>query len=119
MKLADDQRKTRADLVAQRTASAKVLAGLPVEKAGIEGQRKVAEADLGPVRYLATQLGADSETALPWFVLIVVARPGRGPTVCSRRHRRGGSLTCAVTVNGCSERNARTKARDADVGRDR
>ena len=44
---------------------------LQVEKAGIEGQRKVAEADLGPVRYLATPLGADSEAALRWFVLVV------------------------------------------------
>jgi hypothetical protein len=42
---------------------------LQVEKAGIAGQRKVAEADLGPVRYLATPSGADSETALRWFVL--------------------------------------------------
>jgi hypothetical protein len=31
----------------------------------------VAEADLGPVKYLATPLGADSETALQWFVLVV------------------------------------------------
>lgn len=37
----------------------------------IEGQRKVAEADLGPVRYLATLLGTDSETALRWFVLVM------------------------------------------------
>jgi hypothetical protein len=37
----------------------------------IEGQRKVAEADLGPVRYLATLPGADSETALRWFVLVM------------------------------------------------
>jgi hypothetical protein len=71
MALADQQRKPRAELVAQRTAEARTLAGLQVEKAGIEGQRKVAEADLGPVRYLATLLGADSETALRWFVLVV------------------------------------------------
>jgi hypothetical protein len=31
----------------------------------------VAEADLGPVRYLATLVGADGETALRWFVLVV------------------------------------------------
>lgn len=46
-------------------------AALQVEKASIDGQRKVAEADLGPVRYLATLLGAESETALRWFVLVV------------------------------------------------
>jgi hypothetical protein len=29
----------------------------------------VADADLGPIRYLAALLGADSETALRWLVL--------------------------------------------------
>jgi hypothetical protein len=43
---------------------------LQVEKASIQDQRKVAEADLGPVRYLATLLGADSEAASRWFVLV-------------------------------------------------
>jgi hypothetical protein len=71
MKLAEDQRKTRATLVEQRTKVSDALAALQVERAGIEGQRRVAEADLGPVRYLATLLGADSETALRWFVLVV------------------------------------------------
>jgi hypothetical protein len=32
----------------------RALAGLKVEKASIEGQQEVADADLGPVRYLAT-----------------------------------------------------------------
>ena len=54
MKLADEQRKARADLAGQRIREAKTLADLKVEKAGIDAQRKVAEADLGPVRYLAT-----------------------------------------------------------------
>jgi hypothetical protein len=71
MALAEQQRKTRAHLVAQRTSEARTLAGLQVEKASIDGQKKPAEADLGPVRYLATLLGADSETALRWFVLVV------------------------------------------------
>jgi hypothetical protein len=69
--LADQQRKTRAELVAQRTTEAKALAGLQVEKAGIDGQSKVAEADLGPVRYLATLLGADDQDVLRWFILVV------------------------------------------------
>src|SRR5215831_11518169 len=47
MKLADEQRKARADLAGQRIREAKTLADLKVEKAGIDGQRKVAEADLG------------------------------------------------------------------------
>jgi hypothetical protein len=71
MKLANDQRKLRAGLVAEKAIQAKALAVPQVEKAGVEGQRKVAEADLGPVRYLAMLLGADSETALRWFVLVV------------------------------------------------
>jgi hypothetical protein len=71
IRLADEQRRNRADLEASRVREAKALAALQVEKAGIDGQRKVAEADLGPVRYLATLLGADSETALRWFVIVV------------------------------------------------
>jgi hypothetical protein len=71
MALADQQRKTRAELVAQRTNEAKTLAGLQVEKASIEGQAKVAEADLGPVRYLATLLGAGDQDVLRWFILVV------------------------------------------------
>jgi hypothetical protein len=63
--------KTRADLVAQRTNEAKALAGLQVEKASINGQRLLVEADLGPVRYLAMLLGADNETVLRWFILVV------------------------------------------------
>jgi hypothetical protein len=42
-----------------------------VEKAVNEVLRKVAEADLRPMRYLAQLLSADGETALRWFVLIV------------------------------------------------
>jgi hypothetical protein len=71
MRMADEQRRNRADLEASRVRQAEALAALQVEKADIEGQRKVAEADLGPVRYLATLLGADSETALRWFVLVI------------------------------------------------
>jgi len=47
--LTPEQRKTRAELVANRTNESKTLAGLQVEKASIEGQAKVAEVDLGPV----------------------------------------------------------------------
>jgi hypothetical protein len=71
MRLADEQRRNRADLEASRVREAKALAALQVGKAAIEGQRKMAEADLGPVRYLATLLGSDSETTLRWFVLVV------------------------------------------------
>jgi hypothetical protein len=71
MKLADEQRKVRADLAGQRIKEAKTLADLKVEKAGIDGQRRVAEGDLGPVRYLATLIGAGDQDVLRWFILIV------------------------------------------------
>ena len=71
MALADQQRKTRGELVAQRTSEAKALATLHVEKASVDGERRKVEADLGPVRYLATLLGADDKDVLRWFILVV------------------------------------------------
>jgi hypothetical protein len=71
MALADQQRKNRAALVEERQHEAKTLAELQVQKAGIDGERKVVEADLGPVRYLATLLGAGDEDVLRWFILVV------------------------------------------------
>jgi hypothetical protein len=50
---------------------AKTLASLQVEQASIDGERKVVEADLGPVRYLATLLGAGDQDGLRWFILVV------------------------------------------------
>ena len=40
------------------------MATLQVEKAAVDGERRKVEADLGPVRYLATLIGADSEAIL-------------------------------------------------------
>jgi hypothetical protein len=71
MQLAADQKGNRADLVTERVRQGKVLADLQVEKASIEGQRKVAEADLGLVRYLATSIGAGDKDVLRWFTLVV------------------------------------------------
>jgi hypothetical protein len=48
MALVDQQRRTRTELVTQRTNEAKALATLQVEKASVEGDRKMVEADLGP-----------------------------------------------------------------------
>jgi len=42
-----------------------------LEKAAVEGERRTVEADLGPMRYLATLIGADNETVLRWFILAV------------------------------------------------
>jgi hypothetical protein len=90
--LAAQQRKVRAELAAQRTTEAKALAALQIEKAGIDGERKVAEADLGPVRYLATLLGTGDQDVLRWFVLVVVLL--LDPTavlLCSPRRPRADS----------------------------
>jgi hypothetical protein len=46
---------------------AKALAGLEVEK----GERRTVEADLGPVRYLGTLIGAGDQDVLRWFILVV------------------------------------------------
>jgi hypothetical protein len=71
MQLAADQKRNRAELVADRVRQGKVLADLQVEKAKVDGDRKVAEADLGPVRYLATLLGAGDQDVLRYFILVV------------------------------------------------
>ena len=70
---ADDERRQakRHNLADMLTVEAKALADLKIEKAAVEGERRTVEADLGPVRYLATPLSADSETASRWFVLVV------------------------------------------------
>jgi hypothetical protein len=69
MNLADQQRKNRAELVATRTAEAGKLAELKVQRAAVDGERKAVEADLGPVRYLATLLGSTDEATMRAFIL--------------------------------------------------
>jgi hypothetical protein len=71
MQLAADQRRNRAELAAQRDQANKVLAELKIEKAKVDGDRKVAEADLGPIRYLATLIGAGDQDVLRWFILVI------------------------------------------------
>jgi hypothetical protein len=71
MQLAADQRRNRAEHASQRDQANKALAELKIEKAKVDGDKKVAEADLGPVRYLATLLGAGDQDILRWFILVV------------------------------------------------
>jgi hypothetical protein len=59
----------RTDLVAPRTSKAKAVAALQVENAKVNGEGRAAEADLVPVRRLATLLGAADEDAMRWFIL--------------------------------------------------
>jgi hypothetical protein len=73
LRAADDERRQakRTSLADKLAVEAKALAELKIEKAKVDGDRKVAEADLGPVRYLATLLGAGDQDVLRWFILVV------------------------------------------------
>ncbi len=71
MQLAGDQRRTRSELAAERIREGRALATLQIEKAAVDGDRRKVEADLGPVRYLAALLGADSEAVLRMFILAI------------------------------------------------
>ena len=42
-----------------------------MEKAAVDGERKAVEADLWPVRYLATLIGTTDEVAMRYFILVV------------------------------------------------
>jgi hypothetical protein len=75
MALADQQRKTRGELVTERVREGKTLAGLQVERAEIEGERKTVEANLGPVKCLATLLGAGGPGCAPYVILVVRCWP--------------------------------------------
>ena len=37
----------------------------------MDSERKAVEADIGPVRYLATLLGSTDEQIMRWFILVV------------------------------------------------
>ena len=71
MELAAQQHKTRDALNTQRAASMSELTKLTVEGAQVEGQRKLAQADLGPALYLATLLGVSPDAMLRAFILLV------------------------------------------------
>jgi hypothetical protein len=60
MTIADQKRRDRADIVAARQREAHALANLQIGKARIDAQRRRAEADVGPVRYLAELIGMPS-----------------------------------------------------------
>jgi len=66
-----DQGPARATLAHEREATETALADLRIEKAKVDGERKAVQADLGPVRYLATLLGSTDEATMRYFILIV------------------------------------------------
>jgi hypothetical protein len=76
MTIADQKRRDRADIVAERQREAQALARLQIEKAKIDAQRRRDEADVGPVRYLAELIGApatDLERPVRLLTLALVA----------------------------------------------
>jgi hypothetical protein len=76
MTIADQKRRDRGDIVAERQREGQVLASLQIEKAKIDGQRRRAEADVGPIRYLAELIGTpatDLERPVRLLTLALVA----------------------------------------------
>ena len=76
MTIADQKRRDRADIVAARQREAQTLAILQIDKARIDAQRRRAEADVGPVRYLAELIGmpaTDLERPVRLLTLALVA----------------------------------------------
>jgi hypothetical protein len=69
LRAADDERRQakRNSLAYKLMVEAKSIADLKIEKAVVDGQRRTVEADLGPVRYLATLILGSPEggTRLP------------------------------------------------------
>ena len=72
MALADQQRKTRDALVATRQAAAATLIETRAQRAALTAEKARVEAAAGPVQYLATMAGTDSETAVRWLILLMV-----------------------------------------------
>jgi hypothetical protein len=76
MTIADQKRRNRADIVAARQREAQALASLQIDKVRIDAERRRAEADVGPVRYLAELIGmptTDLERPVRMLTLALVA----------------------------------------------
>jgi hypothetical protein len=76
MTMADQKRRNRADIVAARLREAEALASLQIDKVRIDAERRRAEADVGPVRYLAELIGmptTDLERPVRMLTLALVA----------------------------------------------
>ncbi len=83
-------------------------AALQVEKASVDGERRKVEGDLGPVRYLATLIGASDQDILRWFILAIAMLLGPAAVLL---------LLCAVekrSVHLC--RHSRTSPANALAG---
>jgi hypothetical protein len=69
--LSDLQGKKRAGLAAQRKIEADKLTAIRSQKAEAEGLAKVAEAEQGPIKYLALLIHIDQETLMSIFIVFV------------------------------------------------
>ncbi|HLZ01307.1 MAG TPA: hypothetical protein VKR55_04050 [Bradyrhizobium sp.] len=76
MTIADQKRRDRADIVVNRQRETQALAALRIEKIKTDVDRRRAEADVGPVRYLAELIGmpaTDLERSVRLLTLALVA----------------------------------------------
>jgi hypothetical protein len=71
MALADQLKRTRAELVAKRDGESLKSAGIEIEVARIRSDREQLAADDGPVQYLAILLGASPDATMRIFILVV------------------------------------------------
>jgi hypothetical protein len=76
MIIADQKRRGRAEIMAERQREAQPIGSLQIEKVRLDAQRRRAEAEVGPVRYLAEVVGipaTDLERAVRLVTLALVA----------------------------------------------
>ena len=85
-----DQGPARAALVHEREAAENKLADVRIERAKVDGERKAVEADLGPVRYLATLVGTTDETTMRLFILVVALLLDPAPVLLLLAATHGG-----------------------------
>jgi hypothetical protein len=66
------QRKSREALVEQRRAEASTLADLKAERSALGAKGQQIETEAAPIRYVAELVGADSERAIRWLVVLML-----------------------------------------------
>jgi len=98
LRAADDERRQakRTSLADKLTVEAQALADIKIEKAKVDGDKRVVEADLGPVRYLATLLGAGDQDVLRWFILVIAVLLDPAAVLLLLAATRAGPLSSAA-----------------------
>ncbi len=67
-----EQKKSRADLVAQRQREADGLSKMKAEQAATAGRMRAVEVEAAPIMYVAQLAGATSEQAIRLLILLMV-----------------------------------------------